>query len=483
MSRKKRTRLCCTHIPAAAAFAAIDDKFCATLLSLPTITCYPLFLALPAVIFTRIDAGVASSVKVGKQILKVSAEYGSSHVAVVAQEKRWTFVGYGVALGDQLKWVNSSATSDAHCDWESTGIEVDTFDGGNSTAAKITFSDSSDGIGPLQMCYRFASGDNPFKLYREVTLNIYKLHGIPAAEEGSTSVSVAGYSKVLTVSGFGVARYDEARWLLGGASNCTSAVGVASLTSGGDNGENSAVVSSSNQASFEFAPDIFERDVITGNVGATATLCYKFGSERFQHYPTASMQIRHITGWTSSVGGSSVAVVGVMESLTFTGYGVSAGTHAGDRARWILSGSDCYNNSAENSDAASDLVSVTNGQAAFTFQPSASGSSPRLCYRFEEEPAMTYPSLTIDVAYLSAVSAPSFGDTDVAVVGHTKSWGFGGGHIEDGDMVRWIYNDSSDCSDLSSVAEMVEDGGVIAGQTECTFSAASSGSWITPCYR
>lgn len=436
-----------------------------------------------AIAFTRIDAGVASSVTIGKQITGASAAYGSSSVAVVAQEKRWNFFGYGVALGDQITWVNSSATSDEHCNWQTETIHVDALFNGTSTAANATFSDSSESTGPLQLCYQFSSGANPFKLYPGITLSVYDLYKIQAAEEGSTSISVVGYSKVLTMSGFGVAELDEARWLLGGGTNCTSAGDVASLASGGDNGEDSALLSSSYKGFFDFSADIFISNTVTGNASINATLCYKFGSEAFQHYTDISMQIRHITGWTSSVGGSSVAVVGVTESIAFTGYGISAGINTDDRARWILSGADCYDNVADISDVVEGLVNVSSGQAAFTFMDSVSGASPRLCYWFENEPAVAYSSLTIDVAFLSILSAPSFGDADVAVVGYTKSWGFAGGHIEDGDIVRWIYNDSSDCSESDSIAEMAENGEVMAGESECTFAAASSGYWITPCYR
>lgn len=417
------------------------------------------------------------------QIIAASAAYGSSSIAVVAQEKRWIFSGHGVAFGDQLKWVNSSATSDEHCDWQTKVIDVDALYNGTSTAVNITFSDSSENTGPLQLCYRFSSGANPFKLYPGITLSVYELYGIQAAEEGSTSISVVGYSKVLTMSGFGVAELDEARWLLGGGSNCTSAGDVASLASGGDNGEDSAVLSSSHKGSFEFDADVFIATNVAGNASTNATLCYRFGSEAFQHYPDISMQIRHITGWTSSVGGSSVAVVDVTESITFTGYGISAGANTDDRARWVTSGKDCYDNVADISEVVGGLVNVSSGQAAFNFMESVSGLSPRLCYWFENEPALAYSSLTIDVAYLSTVSAPSFGDADVAVVGYTKSWGFAGGHIEDGDIVRWIYNDSSDCSESESIADMAENGEVVAGESECTFTAASSGYWITPCYR
>lgn len=421
---------------------------------------------------------------VGKEILAASAEYGSSLVAVVAQEKRWMFSGHGVALGDQLKWVNASATHDEHCDWVTDSIDVDVLINGTSTAANITFSANSEDTGPLQLCYRFSSGDNPFKLYPSITLSVYELYEILAAAEGSTYISVVGYPKVLTMSGFGVSEFDEARWVLGQSTNCTSVADVASLAYGGVTGENLAVLSSSREASFDFSADVFVTGFAAKNTSANATLCYKFGSESFQHYPNISMQIRHISGWTSSVGASSVAVVGVTESITFTGYGISAGITTADRARWITSGTDCYDNTADLSDAVGGLVNVSNGEAPFTFMESVSGQSPRLCYWFEDEPAMVYPTLTIDVAHLSAISAPSFGDPDVAVVGYTKPWGFAGGHIDDGDTVRWIYNDSSDCSDDSeSIAEMPEDGEIVAGESACTFTAASSGRWITPCYR
>lgn len=416
---------------------------------------------------------------VGKQIVSATAAFGSSGAAVVAQEKRWIFWGHEVALGDQVKWVNSSATSDGHCNWQTDEIDVDSSTNSSSATAKITFAQSSDGIGPLQLCYRFSNGDHPFKLYPTITVSVYELHGVFSAEEGSTVLSVVGYPKVLTLSGFGTAELDEARWLQQGGANCTFGSAIAGLSSGGDDGENTAILSSSMEAVFEFTDDVFN----DGTSSTIVTLCYKFGFEKFQHYPAMSMGIHHLTGWTSEVGEASEAVVGVPEDLTFTGYGISENEVSSDRARWILSGMNCSENTAGISEARDGRVDVSSGQATFTFSASTSGETPRLCYWFQNEPAIMYSSHTINIAYLSALSASSFGDDDVAVVGNPKIWGFVGGHIEDGDYVRWIYNESSDCSDTSSVAEMFEDGEVTSGETECTFATSLSGRWITPCYR
>lgn len=402
---------------------------------------------------------------------------------MVDQTKRWTFVGYGVALGDRLKWVNSSAISDEHCDWEAQEIDVEQSNSTTSTAVNITFAESSDGVGPLKLCYSFSSGNQPFKLYDAITVSVYELYNVAAAEEGSTSVSVVGYPKVLTLSGFGLAASDQARWLIQGSTTCTSENDTAALASGGDNGKNTALLSSSDQVSFDFTKDVFNAGGDTGNASANATLCYKFGSEEFQHYPGLSVGIRHITGWSSSVGGNSVAVVGVTEKISFAGYGISDGAFVGDRARWITSGTNCSENIAATTDETDGLISVSAAQGSFTFTVSASGETPRLCYWFEDEPAMVYSSLTIKVAYLSVLSAPSFGDADVAVVGYPKQWGFAGGHIEDGDFVRWIYNESSDCTDTALIAETAEDGEITTGETECTFVESLAGRWITPCYR
>lgn len=432
----------------------------------------------------RIDVGVAASHVVGKQLLSMSAALGSSSVAVAAQNKRWTFVGHGVALGDQVKWIDSTATSDDNCnDWDAQEIDVDGVDGDSSTT-NIVFAEGSELTGPLQLCYRFSTGDHPFKLYPAITVDVYEVYSVLAAEEGSKSLSVAEYTKVLTLSGFGTAEFDEARWLLEGSTDCSSASYVVPLTSGGDGGDNSALVTSSFQASFEFTKEVFTQTA-TGSASASATLCYKFGSEEFQHYPSISMGIHYLNGWTSAVGSSSVAVVGVPEDLTFTGYGISENNLSLDRARWVMSGASCAENTARISDTAAtdNQVDVVDGQATFTFMSSTSGETPALCYWFQDEPGVYLSSLTIDVAYLSSLSAPNFGDDDVAVVGYPKSWRFAGGHIESGDFVRWIYDESSDCSDTSSVPEVQEDGEILSGETTFTFAETVSGRWVTPCYR
>lgn len=428
--------------------------------------------------------GVAAPVLVGKQILSASAAFGCSSVAVAAQEKEWLFSGLGLALGDEVKWVNSSASEDEHCNWQADTVQVDSSSNATSTAANITFSVNSESTGPLRLCYRFSAGDHPFKLYPAISLQVYELYDVVKAEEGSELLSVVGYPKVLTLSGFGNAESDKARWLLEGGESCASAEDIAPLTSGGDDGESNAIVSSKLKASFKFTEQIYSAgDHGAGNGSAIATLCYKFGSEDFQNYPAISMRVHHVIGWTSSVGGSSLAVAGVPEDLAFTGYGISEDLASGDRARWILAGTNCSRNAALMSDVSANPTQVTDSQATFTFATSMVGVTPCLCYWFQDEPPMMYTSLTINVALVSALSAPSFGDTDVAVAGYPKSWGFAGGHITDGDFVRWIYNDSSDCSDLSSIAQIDEDGEIVSGQTTCTFAEHLSGRWITPCYR
>lgn len=432
----------------------------------------------------RIDVGVSASIAVGKQLLSMSAAFGSSSVAVAGQDKRWSFFGHGVALGDQVKWVDSIAGSDDDCnDWNAQEIDVDGIGGGSSTTS-IVFAEGSEQTGPLQLCYRFSTGDHPFKLYPAITVDVHEVYSVLAAKEGSKSLSVAEYTKVLTLSGFGTAEFDEVRWLLEGSTDCSSALYVVPLASGGDGEDNSTLITSTFQASFEFTKDVFTQ-AATGSASASATLCYKFGSEEFQHYPSISMGIHYVNGWTSTVGNSSVAVVGVSEDLSFTGYGISENDISLDRARWILSGTDCSIDAAPISDttATDDRVDVVDGRATFTFLSSASGETPALCYWFQDEPGVYLSSLTIDVAYLSSLSAPYFGDADVAVVGYPKSWRFAGGHIESGDFVRWIYDESSDCSDTSSLPEVHEDGEIVSGETTSTFAETVSGRWVTPCYR
>ncbi|CAN0132852.1 unnamed protein product, partial [Hapterophycus canaliculatus] len=287
----------------------------------------------------------AASVVVGKQILSATAAFGSSSVAVAAQNKQWMFVGHGVGLGDQVKWVNSSANSDENCnDGNAEVFDVDALNR-TSSVTNITFHEASEYTGPLQLCYRFSIGEHPFKLYPAITVHVYDLYSVKAAEQGSIYASVAGYAKVLQLSGFGTAVFDEAKWLLQGSTDCSATGQAAPLASGGDAGNNAAYLSSSSKVSFEFTDDVYNL-APAENASAKATFCYKFGSEKFQHYPAISMGIYYVSGWTTTVGSSSVAVVGVSKHLSFTGNGLSENHVAGDRVKWILSGFNCSENPA-----------------------------------------------------------------------------------------------------------------------------------------
>ncbi|CAM9252504.1 unnamed protein product, partial [Discosporangium mesarthrocarpum] len=427
----------------------------------------------------RIDTGVAPSVSVDKQIVSASGLHGSSNVAVAEQEKWWTFEGLGLQIGDEVKWANSSATLDEHCDWGVEERSVNFSANSTTTSLPMTFSNSSEDTGPLQLCYRFSDGSNPYKLYPDIWVDVYEVYAMPSSDEGSAAVSVVDYPKVVTFTGFGVSESDRVRWILQGE-NCTTEANIAPLAEGGEGGNNTSVLNSSHKGSFTFSEDVFTLAKNTGPRGANVSLCFRFGSERFQHYSSITMDIRHVSGWGSSVGSADMAVVGVAEELGFTGFGMSSS----DRASWIKSGTDCSANRAAIEESESGKLNVSSsGRVIFTFEESESGHSPYLCYWFEDEPAMVYPSLTIDVAFMSFLGAPSFGDNDVAVVDYPKPWGFGGGHIQDGDYVRWIYNESSNCTDQNSLVDTAEDGQVKSGETTSTFSEAISGRWITPCYR
>ncbi|CAM9926364.1 unnamed protein product, partial [Choristocarpus tenellus] len=353
-------------------------------------------------------------------------------------------------MGDDVKWANSSASLDEHCAWGTEELTVMDAENMTSSSTLITFGNSSESLGTLQLCYRFSNGSNPYKLYPSITIDVYKLYSVPAAEEGSILVSVIGHPKVLTFAGFGVAEFDQARWILQGK-DCSSNTSIAPMVAESAYGQNTSILDSNLKSSFTFSVGVFTLARHTSSQGANATLCYRFGSEDFQHYPTISMDLRHITGWDSSVGSADVAVVDVSEVLSFTGYGIASY----DRARWIISGTNCSLNIASIWESSSGSVDISDsGIGTFTFKELTSGASPRLCYWFANEPAMVYPSLTINVAFLSELTAPSFGDVDVAVVDYPKPWGFEGGHIENGDHVQWIFNESSNCTDPSSLVEM-----------------------------
>ena len=184
------------------------------------------------------------------------------------------------------------------------------------------------------------------------------------------------------------------------------------------------------------------------------TLCYRFASEEFQHYPNAKVDVRFITKVASFTGSPEWAVVGVPERFSFKGHGVSNL----DEVYWVEDSQPCTNNTSlraaieESSDGVVGVDSA--GNATVTFKSNNAGKSYHICYKFENERPYRVDNHTVHVAELRHVRQ-SHGDLGVSVVEYAKGYQFLGEHLVSRDLFQWGID--GDCN--SPPAEIIENGG------------------------
>lgn len=127
--------------------------------------------------------------------------------------------------------------------------------------------------------------------------------------------------------------------------------------------------------------------------GQFVYLCYKFGNEEFMWYD-ARVYMHMLQAVESRVGGKDIAVVDVQEVLAI----YANGTSSRDYIRWVA-GDDTsddvcndtivvWDSPGEEANGITDVAVYASGGGFltnFTFDSSAAGLSPTLCYKFAGE--------------------------------------------------------------------------------------------------
>ena len=186
------------------------------------------------------------------------------------------------------------------------------------------------------------------------------------------------------------------------------------------------------------------------------TMCYKFATEHFQHYPNTKLDLRFISQVDSFTGPSNWAVVDVPEHFKFRGYGI---TPFADTAYWVEKDQPCTVDSslrAKIKESADGIVTVgKDGNATFTFTTANSGNDLHLCYKFNTEKFYRVDNHTTSVTQLHEIEQ-SHGDLGVSVADYPKGYMFVGEYLAGGDKFKWGID--GDCN--APAAEIHQNGNI-----------------------
>ena len=291
-------------------------------------------------------------------------DFGEGNVAVVDYPKAFTVEGFGVAAGDEARWVNATVLTDAGCNHaisasgernlfsasqnhvERTSYEnqVNVFEAGNVSTGlvieNVNFKTPSvDGL-PWVLCYRF--GLERWRAYPAVAMIASRVDLVNGTQEDGIPVNVSSQIKPV---GSNVRVGDRMKWVLE-SSETDAACGdyvnslglpvssVPGTVSGGTGGLGGVV----NVASLDSGASV--AFTLASPVGEPWKLCYAFGSEPFKLYANHRLDARAVLSMRALAPAGSafnVAVVGRLKTFGLYGSGLQT-TGANDRrdkVAWI----------------------------------------------------------------------------------------------------------------------------------------------------
>ncbi|RLN72768.1 hypothetical protein BBJ28_00024405, partial [Nothophytophthora sp. Chile5] len=175
-----------------------------------------------------------------KEIASMTCDVGLSNVAVADFVKTWSFEGNGIAVGDQIRWIDldvvesaASFSTPPDCLDTSTLAKLvapvsgapltapeDDYTRAVQSGAHVSFAFSAESSGKtFCLCYKF--GDEPYIIYPSMKVQINHLRAIEATTTGSNSVAVVDASKTFVLFGDGVFLNDRLYFVeVGSVASC-----------------------------------------------------------------------------------------------------------------------------------------------------------------------------------------------------------------------------------------------------------------------
>ena len=408
---------------------------------------------------------------------------GQTDLAIVDQAKTVEFHGVGIASGtvDVARWVRGTSCesdvvplmSSSTIDMGSIDFEVDPNDadrymqitssssrlgsamkaasssansvvvGSDHTASFLFAEDSSEQENErFFLCYKF--GDEPFKLYEEITMRVFDLYDAASYSKEDKSDSkylvAAGTMSTVEFSGYGIAEGDRAYWVK--SDRTCRPMNALPITSLHLYEENIVYVDALLKTTVNF---------VNGYDGAVS-ICYQFQNETPKRY-NFPYHVARVNG-VRNVDGTNVFVGSVPVKLTFYGYHVNEESQV-DEFGWTK-GEDC---------SAANLVTMLNVDTqekvtmhALTGSREATvqfleGGTFSLCHIFGKEEIVHYADVQIEVRIIEEIipwwtleeSAMGYSMSRVAVKGAMKRWNVRG-VFETGDLLRFAMTGDCNCN-------------------------------------
>ncbi|KAL7693578.1 putative concanavalin A-like lectin/glucanase domain superfamily, CalX-like domain superfamily [Plasmopara halstedii] len=318
---------------------------------------------------------------------------------------------------------------------------------------------------------------------------------------GDPFTAVVGQSKTFVFEGSALAQNDVVKFV--DASSTSDANCGESTTGQSDvGGVGIQYLSADGDISVKFTQSSIDKHPFV--------ICYKFGDNPFKLYSTLSIAVKEIKSVSSDVGLSNIAVANFVKAWTFNGNGISIG----DQMRWVdlaivqdaafaTTLPDCLDTStlATLVPLSSALESgytrvISNSPViSFAFSAESSGKTFCLCYKFESEPFMIYPSIQVQVKHLNTIKTTSVGSDEVVVVQSPKSFKFLGNGVALNDRLYFVElgsvascRDSDTDRSLQLLYDIGEQKQSLAFVDEnfvamINFDVEAAGMIVTPCYQ
>lgn len=422
-----------------------------------------------------------------KMISKYTGTLGSPSLAVAGVPEPLYFIGYGLAQGDQVRWI-LRGEEDCESNLASlidpdTLLGIDTIILNGSQFGSFNFSQAQVEYNPL-LCYKF--GQEDFKLYTSISISIGTLTAM-SSTTGARDIAVVGARKTFVLFGTNLAAGDRVGWTM--YSSCTNLSLLIRDTTTTD-GDYLSYTTSDNSVGVAIAPQ---------SSGDRLYLCYGFGREPLRLYQGFYVDVRSILSVQTLIGSPNAAVAGALKTFLFQGDGVAAG----DFAKFV-SGTDCsepgitLTNIIREFDDYDEMAmylydsidGVTVGSFRFGTDQATAGLGRVLCYRFATEPFYFYSTFSVDVLTVwgfNQSDATRTGQPNVAVVNEPKLMAIDGVGMSAKDSAKFVVAGAStdqDCLDLPSLGLVFQQIKVFDNQTLWfPFEYGSNGtSWVL-CYK
>ncbi|OWZ15209.1 hypothetical protein PHMEG_00011191 [Phytophthora megakarya] len=417
---------------------------------------------------------------------------GSAQLAVAEVPEPLTFLGYGLNVGDQVRWIlhgeEDCASSLAFLTDPDTLELINTITLDATNAGIFNFTSTQEDYNPV-LCYKF--GEEKFKLYSEITIAIGTIRG-KSSWIGAKDIAVSESRKTFTLLGTNTAEGDRVGWstAIDSATPCSN---LSLLIPNPSNTDNDYLSYLGNANTFQVA-------ISPLTSGQRVYLCYGFGLEPLKLFTDLYLDVKSITNMRALVASPNVAIAGAIKTFLFDGDGVASG----DYAKFVTSdNSDCMNpgvslmNIIKEYDDYNEMAmylyeisntSTTTGIFQISDDRKSAGLGRVLCYRFGAEPFAFYENFHIDVKTiwgLHQVDVKAGGKDNVVVVNEPKRMVIDGVGMSIKDTLKFVNASAdTDCADLPAEGQAQPNLQVSNDSTvTLPFNFGSKGGTWALCYK